>query len=123
VVTVRAKGIAVALALASVSPAALAATAAPAIEFGTLFHTPEERMRLDRLRRGDPDVPVAAGEARSTTPTLTGFVRRSDGRHTVWIDGAPLPVTRPGADALLDPAAVGTPPGEETLRIERKKPR
>lgn len=71
-------------AMLSGAPAALAAA-----EIGTLFHTPEERARLDQLRRGDaPEAAPAPGETR--TPTVTGYVRRSDGRNTVWVDGSPL---------------------------------
>jgi hypothetical protein len=50
-------------------------------------------------------------------------VRRSDGRNTIWIDGIPVAVRRPGADRLLDPATVGAPPAGDGLRIERKPPR
>ena len=88
--------------------AALAAPCAEALELGTLFTTPEERVRLDRLRRGEPDGPVVVEGERAPNPTLTGFVKRSDGRHTVWIDGAPVPVSRPGAGTLLEPSAVGS---------------
>jgi hypothetical protein len=66
-----------------------APAASAAAEIGTLFHTPEERARLDQLRRGEtPEAAPAPGEAR--TPAVTGYVRRSDGRNTVWVDGAPL---------------------------------
>lgn len=69
--------------------ASLAAAPSAAAELGTLFHTPEERAALDRLRRGEPtEPPPAAAEARP--PVVTGYVRRSDGRHTVWVDGEPL---------------------------------
>ena len=101
----------------------LAAPCAGALELGTLFTTPEERARLDRLRRGEPDVPAASQDARAPDPAITGFVKRSDGRHTVWIDGAPVQVTRPGAGELLQPNAVGTPPRDDAFRIERKPPR
>ena len=102
---------------------ALAAPCAGALELGTLFTTPEERARLDRLRRGEPETPVATEGARSVNPTLTGFVKRSDGRHTVWIDGAPVPISRPGSDQLLEPRAVGSATGKDTIRIERKPTR
>ncbi len=103
---------------------ALAAPCAGAFELGTLFTTPEERARLDRLRRGEPEAAASTGSVREVAPTLTGFVKRSDGRNTVWIDGTPVPVSRPGSGALLDPRAVGSPAGhEETLRIERKEAR
>jgi hypothetical protein len=67
-----------------------AALPAPAAELGTLFHTPEERARLDRLRRGEPPEPVEAGARDPRTPAITGYVRRSDGRNTVWVDGTPV---------------------------------
>lgn len=100
---------------------ALAAPCAGALELGTLFTTPEERVRLERLRRGEPENAVAQETARAANPTLTGFVKRSDGRHTVWIDGAPMPMSRPGSGKLLEPRAVSPaarPDG--TLKIERK---
>lgn len=102
---------------------ALAAPCAGALELGTLFTTPEERVRLERLRRGEPENTVANEAARASNPTLTGFVKRSDGRHTVWIDGAPVPLSRPGSGELLEPRAVipaSRPEG--ALKIERKPP-
>ena len=102
---------------------ALAAPAAQCVELGTLFTTPEERARLDRLRRGEPD--LTAGPVRAGTPALTGFVKRSDGRHTMWIDGTPVPVASPEAARLLDPRAVRDywQRSEESLKIERKPAR
>ena len=99
------------------------AVAAGAADLGTLFHTPEERARLDRLRRGE-----AVGLPGSAEPErpreLTGFVKRSDGRHTVWIDGSPVQVSRPGAGDMLQPRAVGSHGGtEDAVKIERKAPR
>ena len=95
----------------------LAATAAGATELGSLFHSPEERARLDRLRRGDAEAPVQAeGKAR-----VTGFVRRSDGRNTVWINGQPLPVADPRAAPLMDPGSV-RPEGEGSVKVERSDP-
>jgi hypothetical protein len=119
VAAARARRALAALALALAAPCALA------VELGTLFNTPEERARLDRLRRGEPDIPAASGETRTLNPILTGFVKRSDGRNTVWIDGAPVPVSRPGSGQLLDPRAVGSDERslERTLKIERKTPR
>jgi hypothetical protein len=96
---------------------ALAAQAAWAIELGTLFNTPEERARLDRLRRGEPAIATRARGASE----VTGFVKRSDGRSTVWIDGVPMQVATPRAGPLLDPRAV-SPQGSGTVRIERKSP-
>jgi hypothetical protein len=104
---------------------AVAAALAPAIgaatELGTLFNTPEERARLDRLRRGEPEV-----AARGATPgarEITGFVKRSDGRATVWIDGIPLQVASPKAGALLEPNMVRGHAEPRELHIERSKDR
>ena len=85
---------------------------AAAEELGTLFNTPQERARLDRLRRGEPVNTAQAGTAaRSIThrPVVTGYVQRSDGRNTVWIDGRPVLVATPNASRLLDPRVVQTP--------------
>ncbi|HUP98635.1 MAG TPA: hypothetical protein VM073_11865 [Usitatibacter sp.] len=94
---------------------------AAAVDLGTLFHTPEERERLDRLRRGEPDRGVRAPGARE----VTGFVKRSDGRGTVWIDGVPMQIAVPKAERLLDPRAVRSYSERdgEPVRIERKPPK
>jgi hypothetical protein len=101
---------------------ALLAPAAGSAELGTLFHTPEERARLDRLRRGEPEV---AHAARSGPPVITGYVKRSDGRATIWIDGRPLVVTAPEVASHLDAKSVRAHSGrsDESFRIERKAPR
>ena len=105
----------------ALAAACLAATAASAAELGTLFSSPEERDRLDRIRRGEPAAASADHEA-SRTPTVTGFVKRSDGRNTVWIDGVAIAVGRRDSERLLEPPAAN-PAAPEKLRIERKKPR
>lgn len=99
------------------------ATAAGAVELDRLFHTPDERERLDRLRRGEPVAQVADEPIRRRE--ITGYVKRSDGRGTTaFIDGVPVPVDRNGAP-LLDPSVVRGQGGRqsEDLRIERKPPR
>jgi hypothetical protein len=113
---VRARRAAAVVILALAAPCALGA------ELGTLFTTPDERVRLDRLRRGEPENPAQVENARPSNPTLTGFVKRSDGRNTVWIDGTPVPVSRAGTGELLEPRAVGSPATrDDTLKIERKR--
>ena len=97
--------------------ACLACTLASAAELGTLFNTPEERNRLDRLRRGEPPV-AAAGEERSRTPQVTGFVQRSDGRNTLWIDGVPVSVGQPEAARVLNQEKAA-PKGPHEVRIQR----
>ena len=86
----------------SASPAAAATLDA----LGTLFTTPQERERLDRLRRGEPGTQIGVDSAGRSQPTVTGFVRRSDGRNTVWIDGTPVAVRRP-ATGTVAPRSAG----------------
>lgn len=101
---------------------ACAVYSAHAVELGTLFNSPEERSRLDRLRRGEP---ADRAGARASPNQVTGFVKRSDGRSTVWVDGVPTQVTTPRAGALLEPESVRgyAPPPDGALKIERKPPR
>jgi hypothetical protein len=118
----RAERLLFCLALAAAGACALApglASCAPP-ELGTLFHTPEERERLDRLRRGEPPVEKTSGVSGSNE--VTGFVKRSDGRSTVWIDGVPMQLSSPRAGVLLEPKVVrGYSDPRDTLRIERSK--
>lgn len=86
--------------------ALLGPAGASAVEFGTLFTTPEERARLDRLRRGEPAAATTLSEHPVIPPELTGYVKRSDGRNTVWLDGVPVPTRNPKSEQLLDPRKV-----------------
>ncbi|HUQ29793.1 MAG TPA: hypothetical protein VM051_14450 [Usitatibacter sp.] len=99
----------------------VAHAAAPAL--GTLFHTPEERERLERMRRGEPESPAAP--APGAASAITGFVKRSDGRHTVWIDGQPISVRGTQGAPALDTRTVRaySDREEESLKIERKPER
>lgn len=95
----------------------LVATAAAAEDsLGTLFLTPEERARLDALRRGDAQ--AAPGAPAPRDHALTGFVQRSDGRTTVWIDGRAVTVPARRVPPL-DPRIVQDYAGEGALTIER----
>ena len=98
--------------------AAFAAFAAGTEELGTLFTTPEERARLDKLRRGEPVDPRTGLAAVPGPRALTGFVQRSDGRTTVWIDGDA--VTTRNAPKI-DPKSVREDAGN--VKLERKAAR
>src|SRR4051812_12561783 len=106
----------------SLAAAILAAAALDVLaeEFGTLFTTPEERARLDRLRRGDPTAAAATPDAALSRhkPALTGYVQRSDGRNTVWIDGRPVVVAAPGPRSALEPGMVQPRSSERVIRVE-----
>ncbi len=86
----------------------LAAAPLAAAGLGTLFHSAEERDRLDRLRRGEPATPEPGAQAGRAyaPPEVTGFVKRSDGRNTVWIDGRAVATANPKDDPLFDPRLV-----------------
>lgn len=135
-------------AMAAAALAAAAPAAAQYMEFAPrrLFTAPEERMRLDRDRASaaalpapgtEPAVPVTAPPAAQAPPTppvparLTGVVRRSDGRATVWIDdephettlgrlrpGSPVPVDTPAGPVLVKPGQTYDP-NDGTIRDPR----
>ena len=77
-------------------PCLSAGADAPAI--GRLFSTPAERAGLDRLRQlGEQTLPpddqpvtvIAPPEPAREQYTLDGFVRRSSGKSTIWINRVP----------------------------------
>ncbi|QBE66676.1 hypothetical protein [Pseudoduganella lutea] len=112
---------------AATVPHAVAQYMEPAL--GRLFTTPEERMSRERNREVAPAAPMQATTPPPTAPAvqappvappapvrLTGVVRRSDGRATVWIDdtprettlrhyrpGSPLPIDTPAGRVLVKP--------------------
>ena len=64
---------------------------AQAQELGRLFFTPEQRAALDARRKARvPDKPAATVVASPVTK-LDGFVQRSSGPSTVWVNGEALP--------------------------------
>jgi hypothetical protein len=66
--------------------------AAVAQELGRLFFTPEQREALDARRKARvPDKPAAAPVVASPTTRLDGYVQRSGGRSTVFVNGEALP--------------------------------
>lgn len=70
---------------------ATAAGAAAAQGLGRLFFTPEQRAELDARRKARlPDKPAAA-LIESPSTTLDGYVKRSHGDSTVWLNGEPVP--------------------------------
>lgn len=76
-------------------------------ELGRLFLTPEQRATLDARRKARlPDKPAAVVVASPTT-RMDGFVLRSDGKSTIWVNGEP---TREGDQP--DAPRVGDRPHE-----------
>ena len=72
---------------------------------GRLFHTPAERAAMDHPLTPrqphpahPPPAPVRAGEPVQSSPRLSGFVLRSDGRDSFWLSAPPAePATGPQA--------------------------
>ncbi len=78
-------GLRFAIALLLTAPAA----ASPAQELGRLFFSPHERAALDARRKAQPN---DAGQSPGAAPRRTrvdGYVLRSEGESTVWLNGAP----------------------------------
>jgi hypothetical protein len=83
------------------------APAPAAQDLGRLFFTPEQRDALDARRRARvPDKPAAAPVRASPTTRLDGYVRRSDGKHTVWVNGDIAGDSTPQSDGRV-PVTVG----------------
>ena len=82
--------VALLLARAAMAADGPAPEAPPLPDLRTLFHSAAEREQLDRLRRGEPPEQAASPAQPRKAPVVTGFVRRSDGRDTVWLDGHPV---------------------------------
>jgi len=89
---------------------------AQAQDIGRLFFTPEQREALDARRRARvPDRPAAAPVLAAPTTRLDGYVRRSQGPSTVWVNGSSVDEATPGNDAR-----VSVPVGDGGARVRLK---
>jgi hypothetical protein len=80
--------------------AGLAAAPAAAQDVGRLFFTPEQRASLDARRKARvPDKPSAQIVTLPTT-RLDGYVTRSGGRSTVWVNGESVADDAPEAPRI-----------------------
>jgi hypothetical protein len=78
----------------------LLAPATQAQELGRLFFTPDQRASLDARRKARvPDKPAAAAVAAPVT-RVDGYVSRSSGPSTVWINGESVPENAPEAPRI-----------------------
>jgi hypothetical protein len=94
-------------------------------DIGRLFFTAEQRSALDARRKSRvPDKPAAVPLAASPTTRLDGFVRRSQGRSTVWVNGESLGESGLGAPRIAPgnstDARVSVPVGDSGVRAELK---
>jgi hypothetical protein len=102
----------------------LAPVLAAGQELGRLFFTPQQRSALDERRRARvPDKPTAAVVAAPVT-RVDGYVKRSGGPSTVWINGDPLSESAPEApriDTSRTPSgSVSITVGESGARMRLK---
>jgi hypothetical protein len=97
-------------ATALVGALVMLATCAPARgqELGRLFFTPDQRAALDARRKARlPDKPTAAAVAAPVT-RVDGYVKRSGGPPTVWVNGDPLTESAPEAPRIDASGASGS---------------
>lgn len=105
--------------------ALLLCSQAYAQEIGRLFFTPEQRAALDARRKARvPDKPAPTPVVASPTTRLDGYIKRSDGRATVWVNGTALDEAGPDAPRI-DPrrstdASVSVPVGDSGARTRLK---
>ena len=104
---------------------ALVAPARAADPLGRLFFTPEQRAALDARRKARvPDKPAAAAIASPVT-RIDGYVRRSQGPSTVWMNGESLSEGSPEAPRIEPPSrngegTVSITVGESGRRVQLK---
>ena len=98
--------------------------AAPAQELGRLFLTEEQRAALDARRKARvPDRPAAPAAATSPTTRVDGYVRRSGGPSTVWVNGESLGVEgsdAPRIESGRREGRVSVPVGDGAIRFSLK---
>jgi hypothetical protein len=93
-----------------------AAVPAHSQQLGRLFFTEDQRAALDARRKARvPDKPAAAPVAASPTTRLDGFVTRSRGPTTVWVNGEPAPEA-----AVRGESSASVPVGDGGARVELK---
>jgi hypothetical protein len=79
---------------------------AQAQTLGTLFHTPKERELFDRQRRGDRVEVEGQAPVQRREPVVTGYVKRSDGKSTVFLDRRPHRAAGERIQDLLTPRII-----------------
>ncbi|BBP05570.1 hypothetical protein TPL01_02710 [Sulfuriferula plumbiphila] len=91
----------------------LVSTAYAASLSGRLFYTPAQRAQIEAGRNRGTPAPADTPGAQDTT--YNGYVLRSDGRVTLWINGQPRRLQRAPATpgTLRLPATPALKPGQE----------
>jgi hypothetical protein len=100
--------------------AAAAAAAAPAGaqdgNVGRLFHTPQQRAELDKRRLAPAPVKEeAAPVVRDVQLTVNGYVSRSSGKTTTWMNGVPQYDTVRSSDPARIPVEAAS--GSQRVKV------
>lgn len=102
----------------------LAAAGAP---LGKLFHSAQERELLDKQRRGELVTATGQPAVVVRKPVVTGYVTRSDGKSTVFLDKRPYATSNERLQRQLnhrmieryvepEPAPAAPPPSPEPTK-------
>jgi len=76
---------------------------------GTLFFSDRERSRLDQIRnRPKRSLLQDGGSGPGVRSIINGYVRRSDGVVTVWVDGTSINQANTQLATKIDAKSVGT---------------
>ena len=98
--------------------------AASAQELGRLFFTEEQHAALDARRKSRvPERPATPAAATSPTTRVDGYVRRSGGPSTVWVNGESLGVEgtdAPRIESGRREGRVSVPVGDGGIRFSLK---
>jgi hypothetical protein len=98
--------------------------AASAQELGRLFFTEVQRAALDARRKArTPDRPAAPAAVTSPSTRVDGYVRRSGGPSTVWVNGETLGVEgtdAPRIESGRREGRVSVPVGDGPVRFSLK---
>ena len=76
---------------------------------GRLFYSAQERQRLDNARKRGLMVGVTGSPFEMPPSVLNGFIKRSDGKTAVWVDGEVRWDALGKNTATLVPTIVGAP--------------
>jgi hypothetical protein len=98
--------------------------AASAQELGRLFFTEVQRAALDARRKArTPDRPAAPAAVTSPSTRVDGYVQRSGGPSTVWVNGETLGVEgtdAPRIESGRREGRVSVPVGDSAVRFSLK---
>lgn len=85
---------------AAIAAGCAVAAAAPAAgaDLGRLFFTPQQRAELDKRRLANVPEKEEATPVREVLVTVNGYVGRSSGKTTTWVNGVPQYDTVRSAD-------------------------